>query len=118
MELFNSQSLTNKSLLIHDHILDKRLDFMCLVETWHTTGDHSVLNEACPQGYAYMEKARSSGHGGGLAVIHRAELKLSPLSLPDLTSVECLAFKCKPPYSMTVLLIYRPPPQTTRLISP
>ncbi|ROI15639.1 hypothetical protein DPX16_20177 [Anabarilius grahami] len=56
-----------------------------------------------------MEKARSSGLGGGLAVIHRAELKRSPLPLPDLTSMECLAFKCKPPYSMTVLLIYRPP---------
>ena len=47
--------------------------------------------------------------GGGLAIIHRAELKLSRLPLPDFTSMECLAFKCKPPYSMTVLLIYRPP---------
>jgi len=56
MELLNTQSLTNKSLLIHDHILDRGLDFMCLVETWHKTGDHSVLNEACPQGYVYMGK--------------------------------------------------------------
>ena len=33
IELFNAQSLTNKSCLIHDHILDKRLDYMCITET-------------------------------------------------------------------------------------
>ncbi|XP_042559606.1 uncharacterized protein LOC122128826 [Clupea harengus] len=109
MELINTQSLTNKSLLINYHILDKGLDFMRLTETWHKPGDYSVLNEACPPGYNYMEKACSSGRGGGLAIMHRAELKLSPLPMPDLSSMECLAFKCKPPYSMTVLLIYRPP---------
>ncbi|XP_031727140.1 uncharacterized protein LOC116396593 [Anarrhichthys ocellatus] len=49
------------------------------------------------------------GNIARLAIMHRAELKLSPLPMPDLSSMECLAFKCKPPYSMTVLLIYRPP---------
>ena len=116
MELFNAQSLTNKSLLINDHIIEKRLDFMCLTETWHKPADYYVLNEACPPGYNYMEKARSSGRGGGLAIIHRAELKLSPLQMPDLSSMECLAFKCKHPYPMTVLLIYRPPKPNSSFI--
>jgi len=84
MELLNIQSLTNKSLLIYNHILDKGL---CLTKTWHKPGDYSVLNEACPPGYNYMEKARSSGRGGGLDIMHRAELKLSPLSMPDLSSM-------------------------------
>uniref|UniRef100_A0A8C4ZT70 AIG1-type G domain-containing protein n=1 Tax=Gadus morhua TaxID=8049 RepID=A0A8C4ZT70_GADMO len=35
-----------------------------------------------------MEKARSSGRGGGLAIIHRAELKLSPLQMPDLKEIK------------------------------
>lgn len=56
-----------------------------------------------------MEKARSTGRGGGLLILHQTELELSPLQIPELTSMECLAFKCKPPYTMTVLLIYRPP---------
>lgn len=35
VELWNAQSITNKSCLIHDHLLDKCLDFMCISETWH-----------------------------------------------------------------------------------
>ena len=86
---------------------------MCLTETWHHPGDYFALNEACPPGYTYLEKARVIGRAGygGLAVIHRQELKLSPLPLPEQSSFECLAFRCKPPLSLTVLLIYRPPPQ-------
>ena len=50
MELLNTQALNKKSLLIHDHIVEKGLDFMCLVETWHKPGDHLLLNEVCPPG--------------------------------------------------------------------
>ncbi|KAG1926087.1 hypothetical protein F2P79_025107, partial [Pimephales promelas] len=55
------------------------------------------------------QKARSTGRGGGLAVIHRSDLILSSITLPELTSFECLAFKCQHPLSTTILLIYRPP---------
>lgn len=51
----------------------------------------------------------SSGRGGGLAVIHQADLKLSSVPLPDLTSMECLGYRCKPSYYMTLLLINRHP---------
>lgn len=117
IELFNTQSLTNKSCLIHSHILDRNIDIMCLTETWHQPGGFFVLNEACPPGYQYLEKARQFGRGGGLAVLHRSDLKLTPLSLPDLLTFECLAFRCKPPCSMTILLIYRPPKQNPAFIS-
>jgi len=109
IELFNAQSITNKSGLIHDHILEKCLDMMCITETWHQPEVYSFLNETCPPGYCYLQKARSTGRGGGLAVIHRSDLILSSITLPELTSFECLAFKCQHPLSTTILLIYRPP---------
>ncbi|XP_051778115.1 uncharacterized protein LOC127526531 [Erpetoichthys calabaricus] len=105
-ELFNSQSISNKATLIEEHIREKGLDFMCLTETWHQSEVYSALNEACPPGYSYLEVARSIGRGGGLAIIHRQDLGLSPILIPATSSCECLAFKCKPPFPMTVLLIY------------
>lgn len=90
---------------------------MCLTETWHQPEVYSALNEACPPGYSYLEAARSTGRGGGLAVIHRQDLELSPISLPATSSCECLAFKCKPPFPMTVLLIYRPPKSNSAFIT-
>ncbi|KAL7831043.1 hypothetical protein SRHO_G00305450 [Serrasalmus rhombeus] len=109
VELFNVQSLTNKSCLIQDHISDRGLDLMCLTETWHRPEAFSVLNEACPSGYSYLQKARSTGRGGGLTVIYRSDLKLSLLPLPHLSSCECVAFKCNSSSPVTFLLIYRPP---------
>ena len=92
------------------------LDIMCLTETWHQPDVFSVLNETCPPGYFYLQQARSSGLGGGLAVIYRNHLTLSPLPLPELSSFECLAFNSKHPLPMTVLLIYRPPKPNPRFI--
>ena len=46
------------------------LDLMCISETWHEPDVYYNLNEACPPGYSNLQKARSTGHGGGLLVIH------------------------------------------------
>lgn len=111
------QSITNKSCLIHDHILEKSLDFMCITETWHQPNTFSSLNESCPQGYSYLQKARSTGRGGGLSVIYRSDLDLSLQPLPELSSFECLAFKCKSPSPVLFLLIYRPPKSNPSFIT-
>lgn len=116
MDLLNCQSLTNKASLIHDYIAEHNLDFMCLTETWHKKDVFSSLNEASPPGYTYLEKARVTGRGGGLAVIHHANIHLSPMPLPELTSFECLAFTCTKPSSLTTILIYRPPKPHPRFI--
>lgn len=81
MELLNCQSLTNKSSFIHNYIFDQKIDFMCLTETCHKSEVYSVLNEACPSGYTYLEKARGIGRGGGLVVIHHSDLHLSSVTL-------------------------------------
>ena len=89
---------------------------MSLTETWHQPEVYFALNEACSPGYSYLEAARSTGRSGGLAVFHRQDLELSPIPLPTTTSCACLAFKCKPPFPITVLLIYQPPKPNSAFI--
>lgn len=117
VELFNVQSLSNKSCLNHNHILEKGIDIICLSETWHNPVAYSVLNEACPPGYTYLEKAWTTGHGGGLVVIHSKIWNCHHSPLPKLSTFECLAVKCKHPRSITILLIYWPLKQHPGLIT-
>jgi len=60
---------------------NRKLDFMCLTETWQNQMDFLALNQATPQGYSYIQKPRSSGRGGGLAVIHHADFQYPTLLL-------------------------------------
>uniref|UniRef100_A0A3B3Y420 Reverse transcriptase domain-containing protein n=1 Tax=Poecilia mexicana TaxID=48701 RepID=A0A3B3Y420_9TELE len=117
IELFNTQSLCNKTTFIFDHICDKKVDILCLTETWHKPSSYMALNEACPPGYTYLEKARTTGRGGGLAVFHRRDLPVTPLPLPELTTFESLLFNCKlQKETILILLIYRPPKLNTGFI--
>ncbi|KAJ8278400.1 hypothetical protein GJAV_G00087220 [Gymnothorax javanicus] len=71
---------------------------------WSTTGARCTHHQS-----TVALDARSTGRGGGLAAIHRQDLELSTIPVPVLSSFECLAFKGKPPLSLTFLLIYRLP---------
>ena len=51
---------------------------MCLTETWQQPEVYSALNEACPPGYSYLEKARCTGRGEGLAVAYRSNFLCLP----------------------------------------
>lgn len=48
--LLNIRSLTGKGHLVQDLLTDRKLDFMCLNETWQLPGDFSQLNDCTPLG--------------------------------------------------------------------
>ncbi|XP_040912342.1 uncharacterized protein LOC121193970 isoform X2 [Toxotes jaculatrix] len=115
--LFNTRSLNNKSLILNEFITDNKLDLLCLTETWHKPMDYVALNQTTPTGYSYVDNPRAEGRGGGIAVIHRDDLTLSPLSIPAASSFEHLAFRLPGPQSLTVAIIYRPPKTTSSFLS-
>lgn len=114
LELLNVQSLTNKAGLINDYIMDKGIDILCLTESWQQPKVYSVLTEACPLGYNYLSKARTTGQGGGLAVFYHSTIQAFLLFVPHVTTFEHLVFNCNyitlhHKTSATIALIYCPP---------
>ncbi|CAJ1078415.1 LOW QUALITY PROTEIN: uncharacterized protein LOC116399339 [Xyrichtys novacula] len=110
LALFNNRSLTSKGLILQDFIMDNKLDFLFLTETWHKPLDYFSLNQATPTGYTYIDKPRPEGRGGGIATIHKKDLKIISLSMPTVSSFEHVALKLPaPPPPLIIAIIYRPP---------
>uniref|UniRef100_UPI00358FE46C uncharacterized protein n=1 Tax=Myxine glutinosa TaxID=7769 RepID=UPI00358FE46C len=109
LTLFNTRSLNNKCLILNEYILDNKLDFLCLTETWQQPLDYYTLNLTTPSGYSYVNKPRSEGRGGGIAVIHRQDIKTNLISISSAPSFEHLALKLSGHTQSVMAVVYRPP---------
>jgi len=89
----NVQSLTNKTESVSQLIVDESLYILALTKTWHTASDDVWIRLTTLAGYAVVEVARSSGCGGGVAIIHRKQLKCSRISLPFCFAIEALCVR-------------------------
>ena len=105
----NIQSLTNKTDAVSALISDRKLDVIALSETWHSGSDDVRLRLATPDNYAVADSARTSGRGGGVAVIFRKSLRCSRVPLPSYVTFESVCVRLTTASGPIVLLnVYRP----------
>ncbi len=106
---FNARSVNNKAVILSDIIVEKKLDILCLVETWHKQSDGLLFNELTPAGYGLFDLPRSSGRGGGIIVLYNQQYSLSPVAAPLFNSFECLVLTISESFSTAIVIVYRPP---------
>ena len=114
LNIRSASSITSdldKPEVLRDFILTNSLDVLLLTETWLSSDSPpSVLNSLTPLGYSLIHKPRSTGRGGGLAVIYRSCLSISEVSLSFVSSFESLYFTLTfPTKTFSFLGVYRSP---------
>uniref|UniRef100_A0A3B3I5K1 Reverse transcriptase domain-containing protein n=1 Tax=Oryzias latipes TaxID=8090 RepID=A0A3B3I5K1_ORYLA len=107
--LLNTRSLTKKGHLIQDLVVDGKLDFLCLTETWQQKNVFMDLNDATPTGFVYFSQPRVTGRGGGLALIFRECLRAAPITVPTFQSFEATVCQLSGSTPTIIATIYRPP---------
>ena len=113
---FNVNSLVSeeRQLGIFNIVLEKDLDFMCLVET--KLDNSSVpISSSTPNGYSNFHVERKGGKkGGGVAIIYKTIYTCQRLKIHSeiiTNTFEYIAIKVTPANraSFTLVAIYRPP---------
>jgi len=109
MALFNVRALTNKSICIHDLIIDYNRDCLFLTETWLRTDAPATLIETCPPDFTYSFSTRNGKRGGGTAAIYRETLKGSDIDLGTFTTFEYHAILLNFQPRLLAVTLYRSP---------
>ncbi|XP_071510967.1 uncharacterized protein [Diadema antillarum] len=113
VQLWNCNSVRNKTNFLLEHVIDSNVDIMFLTETWLLSVDPVVIDECTPAGYTFLNVARGRNDPlGGIAVIYKTALNLSTANINILSSHDTfeLAAVANPSRSICYVVIYRPPP--------
>ena len=106
----NSRSLRNKSTIFQDFVVDHKLDFVCVCETWLTSDDDAVVADLCPTSYIFKHCPRVAGRGGGMTFLHKDSLQVIIKSPENYDSFECMSATISNDSNcMDISVIYRPP---------
>ena len=116
--LINARFMIQKTALIHDVISDNRLDLIAVTEAWIYENSSDVhKRDAAPAGFSIVHARRSitphtrgKQHGGGVALIHREDIKVRVIPTPSTRTFQILLVKvinCT--IGLMIAVIYRPP---------
>jgi hypothetical protein len=120
--LININSVRCKAPLVHDLISDHCLDILALTETrLQADMPNAIKLDPAPPGYSihHVHRSLTASHplGGGVAVIHRDCLSVSPISCalsPTSFELQLVRFTSVTP-PITAAIIYRPPDSSKSL---
>jgi exonuclease III len=108
----NARSVKNKADQVTEYMLDQDADLCAITETWLSKSDFdkTVRANLTPTGYSLIDVPRAAGRGGGVAVVHKASLKVKQLKVKKKLSFECMEILVTgSSYIVRLMVVYRPP---------
>ena len=112
LALINARSIRNKATIINEHIVEHKWDVLAITETWLSkNGDDATIAEVTPPGYTFRHVARSSGCGGGVAIVHRNTYKTKLQPKLSFTTMNLLRLQIINPHCVkyNVWVVYHAP---------
>ena len=98
-----------KSSSLHNYLADHPTDILSLNETWlQPTDSDNFISSLAPSGVSILNSPGLTGHGGGLAVIHRSFLKIKSFrarNFPSTVSFELMTSKLTSGNEETIFLV-------------
>ena len=73
--LVNAQSVRNKTDILHDYILEQKIDLCCFDETWLRENDELLIKHLTSKGFAILHHDRKGKIGGSVAVLFKTAFK-------------------------------------------
>ena len=113
MRFINVRSVRNKTIFLNDFISTHNFDLFAISETWLgcEATNHTHINSTLPDGYMMHHVDRNSKRrGGGITLINKMCLEVSPNKLPKFTQFEhmsCRVIINK--INIDIVVFYRPP---------
>ena len=109
--LINIQSVRNKTHEIHELIIDKSYDILCVTETWLNVLDTAVISEMTPSTHTFLHLPRVGQIGGGVGLfLSNCFTHIRMIKMDTFTSFEFIEVNFKYQGSnMVFIIVYRPP---------
>ena len=118
----NCQSIKNKDLTVHEHLVVNNFDFAILTETWLTDNLDDIVWFAmfalqnC--GFRILTSNHNSRRGGGLAIVYKEGLEVNLVQEGELPSFYFANWRIKSGNQcIFAISIYRPPYTSTNPIT-
>ena len=109
----NSRSVLNKSAIINNHILENKIDILCIIETLVNDGEFtnsllsSLILPILSQYYGRLHTSR----GGGVTIINQKSVHHTFVSTPFFSTFECIGsvITTSKNNSFKLFVVYRQP---------
>ena len=95
----NCQSIRNKDLIVHEHLVANNLEFAILTETWLTDNLDAIVwcltSLLQNSGFNLLTSNHNSRRGGGLAIVYKDGLEVDLIQKGELPSFDFAGWKIK-----------------------